>query len=165
VDPPGAHVDDLRLAVRGIRDDPRLAAGERDRLVTEVVNRHRGQRARDSLADRDQHVELAGLGARRNLVGEADEVVGRVTHRREDGDDARSFLMRGHDSGRHVLEFLRVADRSAAELHHHSAGAGRRFAGDGGDRFVVGRGHRVKCRRASRAFLGCKRVRSSRGCG
>ena len=59
VDPARTHLDDLRLAVNGVGDDPRLRAGERDRLVAEVVDHHRGERARDPLADRDEHVELA----------------------------------------------------------------------------------------------------------
>ena len=64
VDAPRPHVDDLRLAVRRVGDDARLRACERDGLVAEVVDGHGRQRARDSLADRDQHVELPRLGAR-----------------------------------------------------------------------------------------------------
>ena len=70
VDAARAHLDDLGLAVHGVGDDPRLRAGERDRLVAEVVDHHRGERARDPLADRDQHVELARVRRRRDLLGE-----------------------------------------------------------------------------------------------
>ena len=59
VDPARADLDDLGLAVHGVGDDPGLRAGERDRLVAEVVDDHRGQRARDPLSHRDEHVELA----------------------------------------------------------------------------------------------------------
>ena len=43
----GPHLEDARLGVRGVGDDARLRAGQRDRLVAEVVDHHRGQRARD----------------------------------------------------------------------------------------------------------------------
>jgi hypothetical protein len=36
VDPGSPHLDDLRLAVNGVRDDACLGAGERDRLQAEV---------------------------------------------------------------------------------------------------------------------------------
>ena len=61
----------------------------------EVVDRHRGERARDALADRDQHVQLARLRLRRDLVREPDEIVGRVAHRREHRDDAVAPRSRG----------------------------------------------------------------------
>ena len=41
------HLEDARLRVRGVGDDARLRARERDRLVPEVVDDHRRQRARD----------------------------------------------------------------------------------------------------------------------
>ena len=53
-----------------VGDDPRLRAGERDRLVAEVVDRHRAERVRDPLAGRDEHVVLARVRLRRDLVGE-----------------------------------------------------------------------------------------------
>ena len=56
-------------------------------------------------------------------MGERDELVGRVAHRREDGDDAAAFLLRGDDPPRDGLEPLRVADGRAAELHHERADA------------------------------------------
>ena len=58
----GAHVEDPRLGVRVVGDDPRLRAGQRDRPVAEVVDRHRAQRARDPLAGGQQHVHLARVG-------------------------------------------------------------------------------------------------------
>ena len=121
VDPPRAHVDDLRLAVRRVGDDARLRAGERDRLVAEVVDGHRAERVRDPLADRDEHVELARVGPSRDLRGEVEELVGRVPHRGEDADDAVPRLAHRDESARDVLDLLRVADRRTAELHHDGA--------------------------------------------
>ena len=71
-----------------------------------------------------QHVELARLRARRHLVGERDQVVGRVAHRREDGDDALALLARGDDPLGDGLEPLGVGDRRAAELHDERACGG-----------------------------------------
>ena len=143
VDALRAHVDDLRLAVRRVGDDARLRAGERDRLVPEVVDGHRRERARDALADGDEHVELSRLGVRRHLVRERDEVVGRVAHRREDGDDALALLAGGDDPLGDRLQPLGVGDGSPAELHDHGA---ERCAfclpGYRGDGLVLGRRHR-----------------------
>ena len=58
----GRDLADLRLRVDGVGDDPRLRAGERHRFVPEVVDGHCDQRAGDSLARGEQHVELPGLG-------------------------------------------------------------------------------------------------------
>ena len=41
-----------------------------------------------------------GFGRSEIAVGEVDELVGRVAHRREDGDDATAFLLRGDDPPR-----------------------------------------------------------------
>ena len=81
-DPVGAHVEDPRLRVRGVGDDPRLRAGQRDRPVAEVVDRHRAQRAGDPLAGREQHVHLARVGSRRDLLGHRDQLVGRLARAR-----------------------------------------------------------------------------------
>ena len=145
VDPAGANLDDLRLAVDGVGDDPRLRAGERDRLVAEILDHHRRERARDPLADRDEHVQLPRMRRRRDLVGEVEQLVRRVAHRREDADDAMPFLACGDEPRRDALQLLRIAHRRAAELEHERA-AGRRLGirVDRRNGFVLGRGH---CRR------------------
>ena len=96
----GADVEDPRLGVRGVGDDPRLRAGQRDRLVAHVVDRHRAERAGDPLADREQHVHLARLGAVGDLLRHRDQLVGRLAARREHGDDAAAALARGDDPRR-----------------------------------------------------------------
>ena len=116
VDPPRADLEHLRARVLGVGDDARLRAGERDRGVAEVVDRHRGERARDPFPDREQHVELARVRSRRDLVGQLDQVVGRPAHRREDADDVVSGLARGHEPPRDRLQPLRAGDRGTAEL-------------------------------------------------
>ena len=140
VDPLGSHLDDLRLRVRRVGDDSRLRARERDRLVPEVLDRHLAERAGDALADRDQHVHGPRFRPPGDAVGQLDELVGRVAHRREDGDHATAFLLHRDDPAGDRLEPVRVADRGTAELHHHRADAllvGRRDPGNG---LVVGGG-------------------------
>ena len=64
-----------------------------------------------------------GFGRVGDPVREVDQLVGRVAHRREDGDDAAAFLLRRDDPPGDRLQPLRVADRRAAELHHERADA------------------------------------------
>ena len=101
------------------------------------------ERARDPLADRDEHVELARVRLRRDLVREVEQLVGRVAHRGEHADDAVARLARGDEPRATRLQLLRVADRGAAELHHDGAraagGVGVRV--DGRNGLVLGRGH------------------------
>ena len=61
LDAVGADVEDHRLGVGLVGDDARLGASQRDRLVAEVVDRHRAQGAGDALAGGQQHVHLAGV--------------------------------------------------------------------------------------------------------
>ena len=100
--------------VSGVGDDARLRAGERDRSVAEVVDRHCGERARDPLTDRKQHVELARVRTGRSM-GQSDEVVGRPAHRREDADDVVACVARSHEPASDRLA-LRTRDGCATEL-------------------------------------------------
>jgi hypothetical protein len=136
------HLDDLRLGVDRVRDDAGLRASQRDCLVAEVVDHHRGQGARDALAGRDEHVQLARVRPRRDLVGEVEELVRRPAHRRQHGDDSVTSLARGDEPPGDALQLLRVADGRAAELHHHrpERPCGR-VGVDGGDGLVIGAGH------------------------
>ena len=114
----GADVDDPRLGVGGVGDDPRLRAGQRDRLVAHVVDRHRGQRAGDPLPGREQHVHLPRDRALGDLVRLLDQFVGRLAAGREHGDDAVAGLAGGDDPPRGALDLLGAGDRGATELHH-----------------------------------------------
>jgi hypothetical protein len=121
----GADVEDPRLRVRGVGHDARLRAGQTDRPMPEVVDRHRAQRARHPLAGRQEHVHLARVGLGRDLEGVGDEPVGLLAAGRQDGDDVVPLLALGDDAGGRPLEALGVRDRRAAELHDHGAGHGR----------------------------------------
>jgi hypothetical protein len=65
----------------------------------------------DPLADRDQHVELARRRAATRSRGEPDELVGRVAHRREHGDDAVSGLACRDEPSGDASQSFDVGDR------------------------------------------------------
>ena len=118
LDAVAADLADLGLHVGAVGEDPGLRAGQRDRLLPEVVDRHRDERARDPLAGREQHVELPHVRRGRDLVGEVDQPVGRLAHRRDGADDAQATLLRLDEAARDVLDLVWIGDRRAAELHH-----------------------------------------------
>ena len=119
LDAVGADVEDHRLGVGLVGDDPGLGAGQRDRQVPEVVDRHRAQGAGDALARGQQHVHLAGVGRRGDLLGHRDQLVGGLAAGGEDRDDRVAAFARGHDPAGGALDPLGVRHRGAAELHHH----------------------------------------------
>ena len=125
-----------------VGDDAGLRAGERNRLVAEVVDCHRGERAGDPLPDGDEHVQLARRGPAGDLAGEVEELVRRAAHRRQHGDDARAAFSRGDEPSGDVLELVGIGHRGAAELHHDRAEMRRRVVPfDRGDGLVVRRRH------------------------
>ena len=58
------------------------------------------------------------FGVGRDLVGEVDQPVGRLAHRRDGADDAQAALLRLDEAARDVPDLVRIGDRRAAELHH-----------------------------------------------
>ena len=86
-DPIALDLEDLGLAVCRVGDDPDLAAGEALGVDAEVGERHAQQRHRHPLAGGQQHVHLAARQRLRDVVGELDQVVGRLAHRRHDDHD------------------------------------------------------------------------------
>ena len=105
-----------------VGDDAGLRAGQADRPLAEVVDRHRAQGARDALAGREQHVHLARVGRGGHLLGHRDQLVGGLPARREHRDDAMPLFAGGHDPPRRALDPLGVGDGGASELHHDGAG-------------------------------------------
>jgi hypothetical protein len=117
----GAHpvaldLEDLGLAVRRVGDDPDLAPGEADRVDAAIVERHRHECRGDALTGGEQHVHLAAGLRRGNRVGERDQVVGGLAHRRDDHHDVVAVASRD----RHVLgtgaDAIGVGHRGAAVL-------------------------------------------------
>ena len=89
--------------------------------VAEVDDRHRGERARDPLADRDQHVELARVGPRPTSRA-PDRAARRSCRPSPRGRRRRGCPPRAPDEAlRHRLQPLGARDRRPAELHHDGA--------------------------------------------
>ena len=112
------HLDDARIDVAIVGDDAGLAAGEADGIAAELADRHRQQRHRDPLARREQHVELATLRVRRELLGHRQQLVGRIAHRGDDDHDLMSAARGLHHALGDVSELLDVGDAAAAVLLH-----------------------------------------------
>ena len=114
---PGRHVD-AGLAVHRRGERPACEPGERLGLEAQGVDRHRQQRHRDPLTGGEQHVELAALGHRHDLLGQVDQLVGGVTHRRDDHRDVVAGLLGVDDAFGDPLDPLGVGDGRAAVLLH-----------------------------------------------
>ena len=71
---------------------------------------------------------------------EADQLVGRVAHRREDADDLAPGLARRDEALRDLLQLLGVGHRRAAELHDNEPGCAWRVL-DGREGFELRDGH------------------------
>ena len=97
-DPARGDVDDAGVAVPLRGDDAGLGAGEGLRLGTEGVDRHGDQRIGDALTGGEEHVHLTPRGNRVDLVGEVEQLIGGVTHRRADDDDVIARLLGLHDA-------------------------------------------------------------------
>ena len=109
-DAAGRDVDDLGLAVGGVGDDPGLAPREGAHAVTEVGDGHRDERHRDALPRRQQHVHLTRGRDGADLLGEVEQLVGAVTHGRDDDADVVAGLLGLDDAVRHSLDALGIAE-------------------------------------------------------
>ena len=67
----------------------------------------------------EQHVELASIGIGRDLLGEREEIVGRVAHRGDDDDDVVALAPRAHDALGDLLDAGDIRDARAAVLLHY----------------------------------------------
>ena len=82
------------------------------------VDRHRHQGDADLLAGREEHVHLAGRGPLVDLLGQDDQLVGRVPPGRDDHQDLLAPLVgRDRPAGR-GQDLLRIGDARPAELLH-----------------------------------------------
>ena len=116
-------VDDARVAVGGGGEDACLGTGVADGLDPEVGQGHRQQRSRLAFSRGQQHVQLAGLRLRRDLQREVHQLVGGVTHRRDDDDDVVPFRARPGDPPGHALDGLGIRDRRATVFLNNASHA------------------------------------------
>ena len=111
-----AHAHDLRLVVRAVGADARLAAREAHGAVAERLDRHGQKRHRHLLAGREQAVELARGRVGIKGVRQAHQLVGRLAHRRHDGDHVVAGLLLGDQFFRNHLDALGRRDRRPSEF-------------------------------------------------
>jgi hypothetical protein len=97
--------------VRAVGDHARLRPGERPRLHAEVRDRHRQQRHRDPFPGGEQHVKLARGRQRAHLVGQVNELIGRIPHRGDRHHDLVAALARLHDPLRDPFDAVGVGNR------------------------------------------------------
>ena len=109
------------LLCDGVGDHAGLAAGERLGLVAEVFDRHRQQGHGDPLSGGQQHVELAPGRHRGYLLGEIDQLVRRVAHRRDHDDHLVAVLLGFDDPLGNALDALGIGNGGAAVLLHDKA--------------------------------------------
>ena len=110
------HFDDARVHVAVVRDDAGLAAGEADGVAAQLANRHRQQRHRNPLAGGEQHVQLAPVRIRGDLLRQPEEIVGGVAHRGDDHDQIVTLAPGAHHPIRDLLDAAHVRDARAAVL-------------------------------------------------
>ena len=109
---------DPGLAVAAVGGDAGLRTAQADRLDAQRVEGHRDERRALVLAGREQHVELAFVGLLRDRRGEAEQLVGRVAHRRDDDDEVRAGGPLARNPPRNAPDPVRVGEARAAELLH-----------------------------------------------
>jgi hypothetical protein len=114
--PEGPHLHDARVGVGVVGDDAGLRPREADGRHAAGVERHGQQRHGDALARGEQHVQLAPGGVLGDLLGQGQEVVGRVAH---GGDDDHHVLARGlrrRHAVRDLADLVHVRHGRAAVL-------------------------------------------------
>ena len=100
----------------------RLIAGD-----AQGVEGHRDERRALVLAGREEHVELALVGRLGDRRGQAEQLVGRVAHRRNDDDEVGAGGALAGDPAGHTPDSIRVGEAGATEFLNDE-GAGRHLA-------------------------------------
>ena len=125
------HFKNLGLGVHSVGDDAYLATRETDGVDADSGQSHTHQSHRDAFASGEQHVEFSGWLHRRDIVGEFDQVVGRLTHGRNHDDHIVAVALgEGHMFG-HGTDTFRVGDRSASVFLDNECHKGVRLPLDG----------------------------------
>ena len=124
--PPRIDVDEPGFGVDPVGADPDLRAGEGDRRLAKLLNRHRQQGHRDLLPRRHEHVQFPLRRIIADLARQLEQLIGGIA---QGGDDdhhvASSLLGLDHALG-HPLEALGIRHRAAAEfLDNQSMGPHR----------------------------------------
>lgn len=120
-DAAGRDIDDLGLAVRGVGDDPGLAAGEGPHAVPQVRDGHRDEGHRHALTGGQEHVHLAWGRDGADLLSEIEQLVGCVPHGRDHDAYVVACLLRLDDAMGHALDALGISERRTAVLLDNQA--------------------------------------------
>ena len=99
-------------------DDTGLRTGERLGLRAERGDRHRDERVGNTFTRGEQHVHLAGRRCRADLLGQVEEFVGGVAHRRHHDDDVVALLLRLDDALGDTTDPLGRRDRGSSVFLH-----------------------------------------------
>ena len=112
--PVGIYLEDAGAAESGVSADAGLGAAEADGGTAHGVQRHGEEGGGDHLPGGEEHVEFAVGRFLGNLVSQGNQLVGGVTHCRNDDDDLIAGVPRTDDAPRHVFYLLGISDRGAA---------------------------------------------------
>jgi hypothetical protein len=93
-----------------------LTACETDRISAELPDRHREQRHRDALSRREQHIQLPAIRIDGDALGERQQLVGRIAHRRDYDGDIEASRLGPHDPFGHLSNAIDVGDAASAVL-------------------------------------------------
>jgi len=105
---------DAGTAVATVGGDAGLRPGQADRRDAQAVERHRQQRRALVLAGRQENVELARVGLVGDGRGKAEELVGRIAHRRHDYDEIAPGRALTRDPTRHPLDAVGIGHGGSA---------------------------------------------------
>src|SRR5262245_24055347 len=126
----GSDLDDAGVGVVAVGHEARLAARERLRRTTGVVQRHAQQRHRLAFARSDEHVHLT-TGARLGHLGrQTDQLVGLLTHRADDDDHVVAVTAGTPDMISDLTNAIGIGNRRATELLHDESHGPSKLSGD-----------------------------------
>ena len=109
---------DAALRVHGVRAHARHRPRQGNGRLAERLEGHCEQRDGNLLTRRQQHVHLSRVLVRvlRDAIGQGDEIIRRVAHRRYDHDNLVARLLLAEHSLRYIHDFLCGSDRAATEF-------------------------------------------------
>ena len=125
--PDAARLDagDAGPAVRPVGRDAGLRPGQADGADPDGVEGHRQERGALVLAGGEQDVELARIGFVGDRRGEAEQLVRRVAHRRDDDDEVVAGRPLARDPPRDALDAVGAGHGRATELLDDEGGRHR----------------------------------------
>ena len=100
--PVGIDVYDSRRGVDALSRNAELCSRERYRGRIQVIERHRHERRGYLFTGGKKRIKLTAIGRVTGLIRQLDQIVSRITHRRNNSDYRIAFGCAGDDT-RHVF--------------------------------------------------------------